>query len=465
MGHRVVVVIGPASAAQLSVLVPGTWASDEVLMSIDPDDPLVDRPVIAAVTVDGSMLELPEAVAIHGVGEPMATVADGMKRNAVVAVTMPLGRSVVTVIGSTGMLGDDWLLGVDNATFLSRTLSPGRPDSDYADAAQRAADAVAPQCAHEHAQPIVVRALEGWLRSDDVPEPHVAVGSPQFMRCARRTSRQLPFEVWDALGEFVDEPPAAGALLIRGLPVGEVPATPDDPTTPTAKDHTSELVLLAAARVLGQPVGYRPEHGGRLVQNLSPTRTGASRQTSTSSAVPLMFHTEAAFHRHRPRYLALLCLRGDPDASTTLASISEVIDMLPLGARRTLFQPRFRMSADESYVAGRSNRLGRPISVLRGNHDHPTMVFDADLMIGIDGEAHDALGALSAAIDARHVSLVLATGDLLIIDNDRAVHGRSPFVPRYDGTDRWLQRTFVVSDLSPSASERTGRVITTAFGT
>ena len=45
-----------------------------------------------------------------------------------------------------------------------------------------------------------------------------------------------------------------------------------------------------------------------------------------------------------------------------------------------------------------------------------------------------------------------------------AVHGRTPFEPRFDGTDRWLQRTFVVSDLAPSAAERRGRVIVTQFG-
>ena len=40
---------------------------------------------------------------------------------------------------------------------------------------------------------------------------------------------------------------------------------------------------------------------------------------------------------------------------------------------------------------------------------------------------------------------------------------RSPFPARFDGTDRWLQRTFVVEDLAASAADRHGHVITTAF--
>jgi hypothetical protein len=31
-----------------------------------------------------------------------------------------------------------------------------------------------------------------------------------------------------------------------------------------------------------------------------------------------------------------------------------------------------------------------------------------------------------------------------VLDNRRVIHGRSPYTPRHDGHDRWLQRTFVV---------------------
>jgi alpha-ketoglutarate-dependent taurine dioxygenase len=59
--------------------------------------------------------------------------------------------------------------------------------------------------------------------------------------------------------------------------------------------------------------------------------------------------------------------------------------------------------------------------------------------------------------------VVLEPGDLLVVDNTVAVHGRSPFPARYDGTDRWLQRAFVVADLAPSAAVRSGRVVRTRF--
>jgi alpha-ketoglutarate-dependent taurine dioxygenase len=249
------------------------------------------------------------------------------------------------------------------------------------------------------------------------------------------------------------------------VPTGDVPPTPATPTTATTKDLTSETALLTVARALGQPVGYQPELGGCLVQNICPTALAADRQVSTSSKVELMFHTEAAFHPHRPRFLLLLCLRQDPErqATTTLASVRELLDALAPRTRRVLFEPRFRTAADESYVGGRPTQLGAPQPILAGDWDAPTMVFDADLMVGVDAEAEAAIGALVTAIAERHTGAALEPGDLLVVDNSVAVHGRSPFRAHFDGTDRWLQRVFVVADLTPSAADRRGRIITTRF--
>jgi hypothetical protein len=137
---------------------------------------------------------------------------------------------------------------------------------------------------------------------------------------------------------------------------------------------------------------------------------------------------------------------------------------LPTQVVDALFESRFRTAVDESYLHGRSNVLSEPMAVLTGDRRRPSMVFDADLMVGIDEEADDALGALTDATVACHTSVALEAGDLLVVDNSVAVHGRSPFAARFDGTDRWLQRTFVVADLAPSAADRRGRVITTHFG-
>ena len=311
-----------------------------------------------------------------------------------------------------------------------------------------------------HQQPMII-VSPPW---PDVVAPTATAGLEALLPAAGHAARLLPASVHDALVDFADEPHRSGALLLRGVPVGDLPPTPETPTTPSTKDFISEMTLLTVARRLGQPVGYEPEHGGDLVQNIVPTPTAHDRQVSTSSKVHLMFHTEAAFHPHRPRYLLLLCLRGDPAAATTLSSIFELLPQLPHDVVDTLFQPRFRTAVDESYLHGRDNLLSAPMAVLAGDRRRPSMVFDADLMVGIDAEADEALRVLADATDAYYTSIALQPGDLLVVDNNVAVHGRTSFTPRFDGTDRWVQRTFVVGDLAPSAADRCGRVITTRFG-
>lgn len=288
--------------------------------------------------------------------------------------------------------------------------------------------------------------------------------SETFISAAAAAAKHLPLPLEDALAALSVTSPAAGALLVRGLPVGKIPTTPSSPTTPVDKDLVSEFTLLTVARRLGEPVGYLPEHGGDIIQNIVPTANSAVRQVSTSSKVELLFHTEAAFHPHRPRYLLLLCLRGDMAARTTLSSAVTVLATMDDAVVTTLFEPRFRTAVDESYLHGRTNLLGPPMPVLGGTRERPTMIFDADLMVGVDPAADEALQALAAATTAHHTAVVLGAGDLLIVDNTVAVHGRSPFTPRFDGTDRWLQRAFVVADLEASASERRGRTIVTRFG-
>lgn len=312
----------------------------------------------------------------------------------------------------------------------------------------------------EHALPAVVESpVWPTLRI-----PAGRFGDETFVNAAGHAARLIPGAIHDALVDFTDAPPQAGAMVLRGLPVGKLPPTPDSPTAHFDKPLVSEFTLLTVARCLGQPVGYEPEHGGDLIQNLVPTKSNADRQVSTSSKVQLMFHTEAAFHPHRPKYLLLLCLRGDENAYTTLSSIFEVLPNLSERVIDTLFQPRFRTAVDESYLHERSNVLGPPMPVLRGERTRPTMVFDADLMVGIDEEADQALRALSDAVEAQHTGVALRAGDLLVVDNNVAVHGRSPYQPRFDGYDRWLQRSMVVADLTASAGERNGRVIVTRFG-
>lgn len=455
-GATVAVAFAPAAADTAATLHLGTLdvapAPYGAASSVNPlvADGRIE--VLGAGPLEGLRLVATDVTTMQGTGALLARIGN---RSAIVEV--PIGAGRVVLIGSTQLLRNHLIAAGDNAAIAAWALT-GRVDR----ALVHWVSAWRERTEVHHALPPVIEVdpadFDLSLLPTDVP-----IGSAAFMRAVARTGRLLPPAVHDALVDFADESHPSGAILLRGVPIGEVPPTPARPTDHTGKDHVSEFVVLSVGRRLGQPVGYAPEHGGDVVQNLLPVQGSTTTQTSTSSGVHLMWHTEAAFHPHRPRFLLLVCLRGDPQAATTLASITEVLPALPLGVRRCLSEPRFRTGIDESYAGGRTTALGDPMPVLFGDPERPQMVFDADLMIGTDTEAADALDHLRDALEASHVSVVLQPGDLLVVDNTVAVHGRTPFAARFDGTDRWLQRSMAVADLGDSAGERTGRVITTRF--
>ena len=83
-----------------------------------------------------------------------------------------------------------------------------------------------------------------------------------------------------------------------------------------------------------------------------------------------------------------------------------------------------------------------PLAILNGSKENPTLIFDQDLMTGITEEAHLKIGEIVNIYNKQKIAHCLQTGELLILDNRKVVHGRSPFSPKYDGKDRFLIRAF-----------------------
>jgi L-asparagine oxygenase len=70
-------------------------------------------------------------------------------------------------------------------------------------------------------------------------------------------------------------------------------------------------------------------------------------------------------------------------------------------------------------------------------------------------EARSAMDSLTQAIDQNLTGVALLPGECLFIDNYKAVHGRSSFKAKFDGTDRWLKRITLARDLRKSRAVRT----------
>jgi L-asparagine oxygenase len=309
----------------------------------------------------------------------------------------------------------------------------------------------------------------------------VRAGHSRFIGCSaysekflteneQATRSALPEKVVSSLSSMVrDQGPPA--FLIRGLAAEHnLPPTPTrtDSVSDAQLSFVSEIVLLGVAKVLGEPLGYKAEKNGALVQNVFPIETQSHSPSNESSSSVLDLHTELVFSRRKPTcpldaespdFILLWCLRGDPDgtAETLVAAIEDLCALLGPSDLSVLSQARFELRAPYSFTRdepGNRPWVG-PVPVLRGTNSQRLAAFDlACGTRGIDETAEKALNELRRAAKEPGITrrIALESEDLLILNNRRIAHGRTPFSARFDGTDRWMLRVYVrrsLSDMRP----------------
>lgn len=276
---------------------------------------------------------------------------------------------------------------------------------------------------------------------------------PELLRAVELRAAALPVSVRSELIAFRDGGNASGFLLLKGLPLGSLPDTPerteDEPEWQEVPVATlSQLMVMS---VLGRSISYSDEKNGRLVQDVCP-RKGAENRQENSGSVQLALHTEDGFHPAPPHFVSLLCLRGDHDGAAAIVAcgIGDVLASLDAETIAALRRPEFRIRFSTSFVPDVSAQvLADPVPVLSGSAPSPDLRCDFNGTVATTPRAQAALDHLEQVIQRSLKGLVMRPGDLIILDNRQAVHGRTGFTPRYDGRDRWLRRSFAVADLRP----------------
>lgn len=239
---------------------------------------------------------------------------------------------------------------------------------------------------------------------------------------------------------------ADGLFVLTGLPIDDetIGATPS--IWATAGDGgVQDIVLLLLSAAMGHLIAWPGQQDGRFVHNIVPARGHESEQTGASSTVLLSPHTEDAFHPGRANLLLLGCMRNHDRIATTAASIRRThLDDADL---ETLSRAEVPILPDDSYTEAQSyiHQPPPPVPTLFHANDGLTLRFDPAYtpLEQATPAYQQAYRRLTAELARVSVSVALSPGQVLVIDNDQAVHGRVPFRPRYDGTDRWLKRASV----------------------
>lgn len=296
---------------------------------------------------------------------------------------------------------------------------------------------------------------------------------PTFYKGLDDHLHRIPGSLRAALDEL-RESPSLSALRISGARVeparcGPTPLTWQEALDDRRQDlEEAQLALLAA--YLGEVFAWPTIQRGRMVQNLIPVESDREEQSGHGS-VALEWHTEDGFHQDRCRYLGLLGIRNDDRVPTTIGSVHDV--RLSAHHRSVLHQRRFLIRPDLEHLrqlaeldpedealrqARAMNENPEPAALLFGDPEAPCLRIDAPYTTSLPGddEAAEALSAVVGELSRVQRDVVVGEGDVLIVDNYRAVHGRRAFSPRFDGTDRWLKRTSVAGTPPPAAGEDTG---------
>ncbi|MYV56827.1 TauD/TfdA family dioxygenase [Streptomyces sp. SID3212] len=290
--------------------------------------------------------------------------------------------------------------------------------------------------------------------------PEVAAGAriddPAWLEAARDASALLPRTLLATLRKFRHDAGPDGVLLLRDMPVV---ANAPLPVTPTVKGSVERIPTIAAAVIttamlqLGEVVAFRNEKTGALVQNVVPV-PGNETSQSNAGSVLLELHIENAFHANRPDYVGLLCVREDAtgDAKLCTSSIRRALPLLSERTRAVLAEPRFLTEPPPSF--GSLDSATPAHAVLNGDPGDPNVLVDFSATHPLDDEAREAMAELREAFMSTMSALALRVGDLAVVDNRLAVHGRTSFTPAYDGADRWLHRVYAHLDHRRSRVDR-----------
>lgn len=296
---------------------------------------------------------------------------------------------------------------------------------------------------------------------------------PNLLRDLPILAAELPEHVRRSLRRFaLDE--AGGFCIISGHLIDQerIGPTPDHwmGRQRPGPEFAEEILLLLYAALLGEPFAWATQQDGHFVNDVFPVRQFENQLLGTGSKAKLTLHTEDVFHPYRADYILLSALRNPDRAPTTVAELD--LAKLTGADIDILFQERFLVVPDTSHLpknnsAGEKDspyfesierllRHDRRIAVLFGSRQSPYLRFDETYVSPPqdDPEAVRAFTAVGDALRGDHRLCVLDAGDILVLNNHRVVHGRNPFTARYDGTDRWLKRVNVTTDLRKSSDMR-----------
>lgn len=313
-------------------------------------------------------------------------------------------------------------------------------------------------CVRQYVETLMSRAADEivaeWVRK---PEVLVATYGAELM--AALDAAGIPVE--ELRVGLKDAPFARFSALI---PITDLPATPTGwvpiPSCRTTMTAMVSVVLLSSLFDL-ETVSYGSENDGHLFVNLvALPGEGAEAEQSTKA---MRGHTDAATFPFRgtvdPRWpriapspdIVYLAALRNPDAVPTIVMpLSDILARMAPEQIGVLKGPNIVIKAQKTFVRGTRAALGEVhvldgTNVLHESEEGIWVRYTHKGTLPVDDEDTQIVAAKSAFEDACAKSVhpvVLAPGDLLMVNNRKALHGRLPVGDGVGEESRWLIRSY-----------------------
>jgi hypothetical protein len=243
-------------------------------------------------------------------------------------------------------------------------------------------------------------------------------------------------------------------IVARGLLADSVPpVTPYDGRVDPMASRRALLNLRAILGCLGlHPIAYEGESAA-VAHAVCPTKGARGQLSSRGFDAALPFHTDYA---DRPidepvtdrspaaAVLGFVVERAEAATPMEFVPARRLLAALSAEQIRTGRREEFAVRAPALF-AGRFPPLARRLFLSGGR-----CRLNLATMTGVTSRAVRLLADISAILsDAAMVETIdVCRGDIVIMNNQRAIHRRAAFRPRWDGTDRYFIRMSAVRDMA-----------------
>ncbi|AFC85854.1 Taurine catabolism dioxygenase TauD, TfdA family [Frateuria aurantia DSM 6220] len=255
--------------------------------------------------------------------------------------------------------------------------------------------------------------------------------------------------------------------LRSAFEVGDLPETPaafipvpDDESTIAAR--ACSIACLAVLN--SDTISYGSENDGHLFVNLVPFR--GEGEMAEKSKGSMRGHTDAVYFPVRgqlheldkriapsPDFVCLSGLRNPDQIATTVMPLSVVLSQLSKHDIKELTKPQYVIRPQKTFTSGLklifgdTSPLAQPMKDIqllfeagdgywiRYSHSASDSDYDSEAATSAAERFEQACLTCSTAV-------VIAPGDILIVNNRLGLHGRGVVGGEAGGTSRWLLRTY-----------------------